>query len=92
MLTCLIQSLLISIIAFVGVLVLIAFSNWRALRRLPSYAIGGHWPVVSILLPARNEEFTLQACMLSSLAQDCPDFEVTVLDDNSTDSTPRHLA
>ena len=56
----LIQSLLTGIVAFLCVLLLIALSNWRALRRLPSYVNDGDWPAVSILLPTRNEELTLQ--------------------------------
>lgn len=75
------------IVTFLGVLLLIALSNWLALRRLGSYSRGGTWPRVSILLPARNEAGNIAACARSLLAQDYPDFELLVLDDNSTDGT-----
>ena len=49
-------------------------------------------PHVSIILPARNEEATIDACVVSLLAQDYPDFDITIIDDGSTDATPRLLA
>ncbi len=49
-------------------------------------------PHVSIILPARNEETTIDTCLASLLAQDYPDFDVTVIDDGSTDATPLLLA
>jgi chlorobactene glucosyltransferase len=56
-------------------------------RRLPEPA-----PVVSIVLPVRNEQEHLDACLASLLAQDYPRFEVIVVDDGSTDATPALLA
>ncbi len=44
-------------------------------------------PLISICIPARNEERNIRACVESALAQDYPNFEVIVLDDRSTDST-----
>ncbi len=44
-------------------------------------------PLVSILVPARNEEETIAPCVRSLLAQNYPRFEVVVLDDRSTDDT-----
>ena len=44
-------------------------------------------PLVSICVPARNEERNIEACLQSLLNQDYPNFEVIVLDDNSTDGT-----
>ena len=49
-------------------------------------------PHVSIILPVRNEEANLIACVASLLAQDYPDFDLTIIDDGSTDATPRLLA
>ena len=49
-------------------------------------------PHVSIIVPVRNEEATIDACVASLLAQDYPDFDVTLIDDGSTDATPRLLA
>ena len=75
------------IIIFLAVLLLIALSNWFALRRMESYSHSGAWPRVSVLLPARDEAGNIAACARSLLAQDYPDFEVIALDDDSTDGT-----
>ncbi len=45
-------------------------------------------PRVSIILPVRNEEANIDACLKSLLAQDYPNFSITVIDDGSTDATP----
>ncbi len=44
-------------------------------------------PLVSILVPARNEALNIEACVGSLLAQDYPCFELIVLDDHSDDGT-----
>jgi len=62
--------------------------NLRALRKpksdveLPQPA-----PLISILLPARNEEANIGVCLESLRQQDYPNFEILVLDDSSTDGT-----
>lgn len=48
-------------------------------------------PLVSMIVPARNEEKNIRRCVEALLAQDYPAFEVLVLDDRSTDSTPAIL-
>ncbi len=47
----------------------------------------GEPPLVSILVPARNEAQNIEACVSSLLAQDYPCFELIVLDDHSEDQT-----
>jgi cellulose synthase/poly-beta-1,6-N-acetylglucosamine synthase-like glycosyltransferase len=42
---------------------------------------------VSIIVPARNEEVSLTACLDSLVAQTGVDFEIIVVDDHSTDRT-----
>lgn len=49
-------------------------------------------PLVSILLPVRNGTATLTAAIDSVEAQTLGDYEVVVVDDGSTDDTPRTLA
>lgn len=49
-------------------------------------------PFVSICIPARNEESVIERCVTSALKQDYPNFEVLVLDDNSTDNTTQILS
>lgn len=44
-------------------------------------------PLISILIPARNEEFGITTTLQKVLANDYPHFEVIVLDDHSTDRT-----
>jgi glycosyltransferase involved in cell wall biosynthesis len=44
-------------------------------------------PLVSVIIPARNEEVSLGACLDSLAAQTGVDFEIIVVDDNSTDRT-----
>lgn len=48
-------------------------------------------PFVSILIPARNEESNIGPCVESLLAQEYPNYEVIVLDDNSQDCTAKIL-
>ncbi|MBI2759777.1 MAG: glycosyltransferase [Chloroflexi bacterium] len=48
-------------------------------------------PMISICIPARNEEKNIRACVEAALTQTYPNFEVIVLDDRSTDSTPKIL-
>jgi len=44
-------------------------------------------PLISVLIPARNEEANIGACLDSLRREDYPWFEVLVLDDGSTDGT-----
>jgi glycosyltransferase involved in cell wall biosynthesis len=44
-------------------------------------------PAVSVIVPARNEEACLGACLDTLLAQTGVDFEIIVVDDQSTDRT-----
>lgn len=70
-----------------GALALHTAANLRRLRRptAPTDAIGER---VSILIPARDEEATIEATVRSALAQTGLDsFEVIVLDDGSSDAT-----
>lgn len=44
-------------------------------------------PLISVLVPARDEEDNIRTCLESLQKQDYPNFEILVLDDNSTDDT-----
>jgi len=44
-------------------------------------------PVVTVIVPARNEEVSLAACLESLVAQTGLAFEIVVVDDHSTDRT-----
>ena len=45
-------------------------------------------PLVSAIIPAKDEETTLADCLATVLAQSYPNLEVLVVDDRSTDRTP----
>lgn len=72
-------------------LLLIALSNLRGLRRLGEWGLPSRLPRLSVLVPARNEEANIDPCVRSLLAQEYPDFEVLVLDDGSSDATAQIL-
>ncbi|MEO7317425.1 MAG: glycosyltransferase, partial [Chthoniobacteraceae bacterium] len=57
----------------------------------PAEPFGPDVPLVSILVPARNEALNIAACAGSLLAQDYPNCELLVLDDHSEDGTPEIL-
>jgi len=44
-------------------------------------------PLISVIVPARNEERSIRSCVESISASDYPDFEVIVVDDRSDDAT-----
>jgi chlorobactene glucosyltransferase len=48
-------------------------------------------PLVSVLIPARNEEKNIERCLNSLRNQLYKNYEILVLDDNSTDNTPNIL-
>lgn len=69
--------------------------NWRRMRRIPRLSppcLPPDPPLISILIPARNEERVIGRCVRGVLAQRYPNFEVIVVDDGSTDRTPAILA
>jgi chlorobactene glucosyltransferase len=44
--------------------------------------------LISVCIPARNEERNIRACVEALSSQDYPNLEVVVVDDRSTDATP----
>jgi chlorobactene glucosyltransferase len=78
---------LVGIIAFQGVVLLVVLSNAVLLARPGRHRDGAATPLVSLLVPARNEEANVGTCVRSLLAQTYPRLEVVVLDDRSEDDT-----
>ena len=62
--------------------------NLRSLRApRPDSKVPEPAPLISILIPARDEEANIATCLESLQKQDYPNFEILVLDDNSSDNT-----
>lgn len=85
----------ILITALLGFMLLVLLFNLVAFRSLGYYGFkwkldpeeGAELPYVSVLVPARNEAGNISRCVRSLLAQNYPNFEIIVLDDNSQDGT-----
>ena len=85
-----ITAMQISILAALIVMALIAAVNMLSLRSLDSRTRRVkpvRFPLVSVLVPARNEEANIGKCLATLADQDYPAYEVLVLDDNSDDRT-----
>ncbi len=75
-------ALIIAIVIYLTINTYFLVKVEPAVGPLPAY------PFVSVCVPARDEERDIEACLTSLLNQDYPNFEVIVVDDNSTDNTP----
>jgi len=75
------------IVIYILLLLVVEAINMRTLRNLSDYKDHGRHPRISVLVPARNEEISIKRCIKSLLSQNYPDFQLIVLDDNSTDGT-----
>jgi chlorobactene glucosyltransferase len=81
------HDLIYHLIIFQTVILLVILSNIWITRRARHHSPPAVFPLVSVLIPARNEERSIASCVQSILAQDYPSFEVLVLDDQSSDGT-----
>ncbi len=78
----------IIITALVLILAINLVLNLKSMRRPDKSAkTPDKSPLVSVLIPARNEELNIEKCVKSLQKQDYPEYEILVLDDNSTDNT-----
>ena len=64
-----------------------AYLSWKKLRYLREDIEPVSTPLISILVPARNESRILSQSLDSLLKQDYPNYEVLVIDDHSEDNT-----
>ncbi|NTW50145.1 MAG: glycosyltransferase, partial [Chlorobiales bacterium] len=79
------------LLVFLGILL----KNLFDVKTLPNRQVqppASHTPLVSILVPARNEAHNIEQCVRSLFAQTCPNIEILVLNDNSEDQTGEILA
>jgi chlorobactene glucosyltransferase len=74
-------------IFFESVILLVILSNIIIRHQARKHSPPGDFPLVSLLVPVRNEAESIGRCVQSLLAQDYPSFEVLVLDDQSADDT-----
>lgn len=81
------RDLIIGVILFQIIILLIVLSNRLIIHRARRHETLHTFPMVSILIPARNEERNIARCVCSLLASDYPSFEILVLDDQSWDNT-----
>jgi chlorobactene glucosyltransferase len=81
------HALIDHLIIFQAISLVIILSNVWILSSGRRHAPPALFPAVSILVPARNEEKNIARCVGSLLAQDYPDFDVFILDDQSEDAT-----
>jgi chlorobactene glucosyltransferase len=63
----------------------------KSTSQLENSEQSANYPLVSIIVPARNEERNIRRCVESLLEQNYPNYEVIVVDDGSTDETPAIL-
>ncbi len=70
---------------------LLSFSNRKVMEKLKKKAPLTVKPLVSIAIPARNEEHFIQACVSSLINQNYENIEILILDDNSTDNTAEEV-
>lgn len=70
---------------------LITVANVLFLRRTRRATPITTGPRVSVILPVRNEESNIKACLEGLLSQTYLNYEIIVIDDNSDDETPEIL-
>jgi chlorobactene glucosyltransferase len=80
-------NLILHLIIFQTVLLFILLDNIRVTRKARRHSPATSYPMVSVLVPARNEQRSIAGCVQSLLEQDYRNFEVIVLDDQSSDGT-----
>jgi chlorobactene glucosyltransferase len=80
---------MIALLAALPWLALLGFVVWivREPSGLPRAASGSGGPLVSVIVPARDEEHNIVGCLTSLAGSSYPAFEIIVVDDRSSDGT-----
>jgi chlorobactene glucosyltransferase len=86
--------LMIVYLCLIGALffLLMTIINLITIKKLSWYPGGKQCPFVSVIVPARNEERNIHACVSSLLQQDYSSFEIIIVNDHSEDRTGGILA
>ena len=84
-------------VSFCSVAAAFGFVNLRRYRRFSSDTYSerldsSEVPLISVCIPARNEESNIEACVRSALVNRGVNIEVLIYDDDSTDGTPQILS
>lgn len=61
-------------------------------KKVDLYPDSAECPLVSVIVPARNEQRNIRTCVVSLLVQEYSPFEIIVVNDHSEDSTGKILA
>ena len=85
---------LFSVVAFLSLMTaivpaLLVLENLRVFRPPTGFPPGERRPAISVLIPARDEEVSIEESVSAALASRGVDVEVLVLDDRSEDATAR---
>ncbi|MBN1298056.1 MAG: glycosyltransferase [Actinobacteria bacterium] len=82
------QYIITGFIAFIFINFIVNMIFFKNIKnfKLPSGLIGSP-PLISVLVPARNEEANIRKLLVSLIKQDYKNIEILVLDDNSSDET-----
>lgn len=75
------------ILFFLILIFLNLLQNLKRFQALEKIRLKRPLPLISVLIPARNEERNIKRCVNSLLQSDYPRLEIIVLDDNSIDRT-----
>jgi glycosyltransferase involved in cell wall biosynthesis len=76
-------------------IIVLILRDWPRFKRLPALDASAQpktQPTVTIVIPARNEAVNIRRCLHGALTQTCAQVNVVVVDDGSTDDTPRIIA
>lgn len=78
---------IVFVLVTIGLLLFYLYSWRRMVNHLPSRNQFSQLPFVSVIICAKNEQDNLSQFLDVVLSQKYPDFEVLVIDDNSTDDS-----
>lgn len=87
------QAFLIILLVLFSLYFLLILFYWRSWRTIPHFkpilSVAEGQTKISVIIPARNEEQNIAACLDSVCAQSYPKdrYEILVVDDHSTDNT-----
>ncbi len=65
---------------------IVRFYKYRIIDKLKTPEPSS-FPMVSVIIPARDEEAKIESCLKSLIAQDYPNFEIIAINDRSSDRT-----